>query len=213
MPKARVLFPTLFAALASAMVARSACGSLLFSHASVVSNAGIASSSTSFRALYAYGSTPDQPTLFETGTWSIADIGTTRLATASLDPDFTAFAGYLTDGVGGYDQLIDFLLDGINGGGVGYSDFEAAYVYGNPSDPRVDLHGYRVDSLALRLDSLTVATPGSNPNHDGIWTDYSAHFTLSAFGDVPEPTLPGIASAAAATMLLRRRARSNRLAK
>jgi hypothetical protein len=37
----------------------------------------------------------------------------------------------------------------------------------------VDLSGYWIDRIGFRVDSLTLNSPGENPNGDGIWTDYS----------------------------------------
>ena len=59
---------------------------------------------------------------------------------------------------------------------------ETRAIYGTDSDPRVDLHGYRIDSFSLHVNSLSI-------NVNGNWTDVSYSYTIAANGAVvPEPS-------------------------
>jgi hypothetical protein len=89
--------------------------------------------------------------------------GRTLGAQADNDPDFTNFAALLTDGV---DTLMSTCVYGSGSG-----DYESRVLVGRPSTGP-DLAGYTIDSIEFRIDSVLIASPGSNPNGTGIWTDY-----------------------------------------
>jgi hypothetical protein len=46
-----------------------------------------------------------------------------------------------------------------------------------------DLSPHKLSSVSLEVDSASVASPGSDPNHDGIWTDVRFYAHLVVFGD------------------------------
>jgi hypothetical protein len=52
----------------------------------------------------------------------------------------------------------------------------------------IDFRGFKIDSIALRLDLLDISSPGINPNGNGIWTDcsYSGQISVN-YEPVPEP--------------------------
>jgi hypothetical protein len=116
-------------------------------------------------------------------------------------PGFEQVASRLTDGTRDY---VVFLFDGLTPG-VSPSYFESQLVWGDQHDPRVDLNGFVVDSLSLRVDRLAFTSPGRNPNGDGSWTDVSGRFTLSAQGRlVPEPSGSAVLTLVAAAGLMSR---------
>jgi hypothetical protein len=46
-----------------------------------------------------------------------------------------------------------------------------------------DLAPHRLSSVSLEVDSASVASPGSDPNHDGNWTDVRFYAHLVVYGD------------------------------
>jgi PEP-CTERM motif len=55
----------------------------------------------------------------------------------------------------------------------------------------IDLQGFQIGSIGLHVDSLTISSPGSNPNGDGIWTDVFFEGTVTVYA-VPEPSSLGL---------------------
>lgn len=84
------------------------------------------------------------------------------------DPGFAQVAALMTDSV---NERIE---EGVEGVGTGTSSsLESSYFKGGVSGTMLpDFHGEVITSVQLNVDTLTFATPGSDPNHDGIWTDY-----------------------------------------
>lgn len=55
----------------------------------------------------------------------------------------------------------------------------------------VDYQGRTIDRISIFLNTLTISSPGTNPNRDGKWTDvmFDADFQIdSAPSPVPEPS-------------------------
>ncbi len=132
--------------------------------------------------------------------WTTNDVGLTLTATAATDANFNSVVALMTDGV---PEPIEFDAFQTWDGGGGWNSYDEPFVfYGSDSDPRIDLHGYQIDAISLRLDSLTLTSPGSNPNRDGNWTDYSASVTLTATGEaIPEPTTISLVFLGAITLI------------
>jgi hypothetical protein len=114
----------------------------------------------------------DQPPLVQ------SDVGSTRVITAANSAAFGNVVGLLTNG------LPDVLTvgEGVGPTGGGYrSSYEAYALYGDLNDPRIDLHGFQIDSFNLTLNRLSFANDGHN-------TTFSYHYTVSIQGEpVPEP--------------------------
>jgi hypothetical protein len=95
------------------------------------------------------------------------------------DPGFAQVAALMTDGV---DERIE---QGVEAAGTGTSgENESTFLAGGVSGTMLpDLHGDIITSVQLNVDTLTFATPGSDPNHDGIWTDYTlvAHLIVNGY--------------------------------
>ena len=107
---------------------------------------------------------PDPATLiFENRRFATNDVGRLFLADSVTDPHFSAFAGRLTNGIAEFIHYNAY-------GRVDTAVMEAA-LFSLASDP--DLRGYPVHTLGLRFDQIDVRTPGSDPNGDGLWTDFS----------------------------------------
>ena len=101
--------------------------------------------------------------LFQSRRFATNDIGRLFLADVVTDPHFSAFANRLTNGVGEFIHHNAFGL-------VDTAVMEAV-LFALASEP--DLRGYPVHTLGLRFEQLVVRTPGSDPNGDGLWTDFS----------------------------------------
>lgn len=87
-------------------------------------------------------------------------------------PGFAEAVAQLTDSI---DEVIErgYLLGGGSGGGGYGSGLESRFIGGGISgtlDP--DFAGYTITKIVLTADTLTFATPGRDPNGDGLWTDY-----------------------------------------
>ena len=50
---------------------------------------------------------------------------------------------------------------------------EADFLGASVGPNGIDLQGYVIDRIGFRLDSLTLSTPGTDPNGNGQWTDFA----------------------------------------
>jgi len=103
----------------------------------------------------------------------------------------------LTDGLAGY--VVPWALV-VPGGGGGSTKAEAAF-FGSQAGPNgIDLAGYELTRIGFEVTSVTVDSPGRDPNGDGAWTDieYSGWFVFEGYstirgtcprggGNVPHP--------------------------
>jgi len=110
-----------------------------------------------------------------------ADVGRTFTATQSSDPNFTEFVTLLTSGKPNKVTL-----------SFGAGKVENSELFLTKTNPlfgqETDLFGSEIDSIDLRIDSLTLKTPGTDPNSNGVWTDYSFSGVAILEGEpVPEP--------------------------
>jgi hypothetical protein len=111
-------------------------------------------------------------------------VGRTFLVAAGDDPDFERLVALLTNGV---QDPFGYLLNDI-GGVSGYEDVLFAPLPGGGG--AVDFQGYAIDRFSLEVLALTIASPGSNLNNDGLWTDITMSFRFSVIGHaVPEPSV------------------------
>ncbi len=128
---------------------------------------------------------PSDPVLFEGTIVTPSDVGRTFTATQATDPDFNNFIALLTDGE---PNRIDVDFKALNGGGAGIGASESFLFFGN--DPnRIDFSGNTINSVSLRINSLTVANPPvENPGGFAI-NSLSGSVTLSVDSEpVPEPS-------------------------
>jgi len=112
--------------------------------------------------------------------WVISenDVGDTLFHDAESDPGFSGVVDYLINGQHDYVG-IHFL-----GGGRNITEDAMTDAMGIQ---QVDFFGYDITRIGLTVHYLTFDTPGSNPNGDGIWTDYSYEVSTSFYG-IPEPS-------------------------
>ena len=117
-----------------------------------------------------------QFSLFKDVNVGFATLGKTFTATAANDHDFSSVVQVLTDGfnsqivVGSFGGPESFYFKNVVGGNG------------------IDLQGFMIDAVTERLDVYTYRQPGSDPNHDGFWTDIRREATITIQGHaVPEP--------------------------
>jgi hypothetical protein len=119
---------------------------------------------------------------------SSEDIGHTYIQGPDDDPsDFNLYTSFLTDGRISYCCYIDTVGRGASAeSGVPESRF---FDFLPPGNNGVDLGGFAIDYYSLVFNTLNFASPGSNPNGDGNWTDYSYSAIFSVYGEpIPEPS-------------------------
>ena len=92
----------------------------------------------------------------------------TLVAEAGNEPDFAAFAHLLTDGV---DESITACVTLGNFAGSGATGGAESVFFGGRPGTAPDFAGYTIDRVEFHIDSVLIASPGSDQNHDGIWTD------------------------------------------
>jgi hypothetical protein len=96
-------------------------------------------------------------------------------ANAATDPDWPIFNHYLTDGA---PNQIRIFLRLSSGSGSGW-------LITAPEFP-----GEAITRADLLLGVVSVISPGSNPNGDGNWTDYTIDAQLQIFGAGATPVDP-----------------------
>lgn len=132
--------------------------------------------------------------IFDKVRFNILDVGKTVKLVASDDPDFAGFVAMLTNGTG--DQALVSTRTFAEGGFAGSPEATGQNVGGTSEvglfsiDGLTDLHGYQIDSISERLDSLTITdnvTPlPSAPNIIG--RQFDGQVTLTIEGSAtPEP--------------------------
>lgn len=110
-----------------------------------------------------------------------ADVGRTFTVTQNNDPNFNDFAALLTNG-----KVNKVTLS--FGSGTRGSDELFLTKSGRLFGQNMGFFGTTIDSVSLRIDSLTLNSPGDNPNGNGVWTDYSFNGVAIVEGEpVPEP--------------------------
>jgi hypothetical protein len=137
--------------------------------------------------LWCAGSAPsctgEEFDLFELLALAPANVGRRVSADSSADQDFAEIAEQLTDGDEDVLRFRSMLVRAT--GGVVEGDSEAILEYEAffPAHPTfVDFSEFIVEEIRLTLDALTLASPGTDQNGDGQWTDYSYRVTYSVTG-------------------------------
>ena len=125
--------------------------------------------------------------IFDELTLTRNNVGHLYTFTQANDPDFNSMVAILTDGVA---ETVGYSLNLVpGGGGQGHWALESRFFSQLPVGGNgIDFRGFKIDSIALRLDLLDISSPGTNPNGDGIWTDcsYSGQISVN-YEPVPEP--------------------------
>jgi hypothetical protein len=139
-------------------------------------------------------------TIFPSLILSIADVGNTQIATNGSS-GFAGFASSLTDG----QQQFLTLPTGLNSE---MNRSEHAWFHTGPNDSEIDLHGYVLDKVTFTVKGWYYDSPGSDPNHNGFWTDAYFGYRLTFEGyAIPEPSTFTLAACALASLRMIRRRR------
>jgi hypothetical protein len=151
------------------------------------------------------GYTGPTNTIFGQFTFHTSDVGSTFSIDQSSDPGFISFLARATNGTP--NTLAETFYVGGNQSGKEVTEpiFYTGFPYGGNNG--LDLGGFQIQRIDLTLNSLAFSSPGSNPNGDGIWTDYGWSATVSFIGiiPVPEPNAGAILGSGLLLMLFRRR--------
>jgi hypothetical protein len=108
------------------------------------------------------------------------DEGSEFTVYASDDASFQTITGLLTNGV---DDRAGIFYDLEPVGEGGSANLESAFFEGGETGEYLpDFAGFQIDYFTLRIDTLTFDIPGSDPNEDGIWTDYSYTVQVKIYG-------------------------------
>ncbi|MBW8042156.1 MAG: PEP-CTERM sorting domain-containing protein [Planctomycetes bacterium] len=127
----------------------------------------------------------DEPKSLDWGVVTSSDVGRTFTQSAVTSPNFNVFASLLTSGTDDFLMIWRSFPD-IVGVGAGTGKLENRWLNKFIQTESVDFYGWQVTEISLTVNSLTIDTPGNNPNGDGIWTDYAYDITFTIHG-IPEP--------------------------
>ncbi len=149
-------------------------------------------------------------TIFDSIPFDPTNVGQTITVNDTNEPDYNSFVIWLTNGVN--DVIVTENCFYQNLGCAGDLQEESSlFGTSNTSQNGIDFQGYIINSISFTLNALTLSTPGSDPNRNGNWTDYSlkGRFTVEVdTASVPEPsTLLLLASGLAGVIALRKRLR------
>jgi hypothetical protein len=213
----RISISTLFVAFLLTISARQSSADILMSYNATLHGGGaIVISNLYFSFGYVYDPfTAGPKTLFGAIPWTNGDAGkTVTVSSDADDPNWSTFVSLITDGSTDIQGVFNNpfginVSDAPNDSNVvaGVAGTEAAFLFGNRNDPRIDLHGSTIDSASITVNSISVTSPGSDPNHDGIWTDGIANVTFTVMGEPPAPEPTSLSTLAFASLLALRRRR------
>ena len=129
-----------------------------------------------------YFAFPTPPTLFENLFLDASDIGSTFYADATNDPDFAAFAAYLTNGIAATEPLWI-----THRGNPPTTNFGA----GTSNTLELDFAGYSIDRVGLTLNSFSLTHP--DPRYNDLAILANVYFSIEGTAlppsqsTVPEP--------------------------
>jgi hypothetical protein len=123
--------------------------------------------------------------LFDGIALSSADVGKSfTIGSNTDDPDYSAMVSALTSGVN--DNYLREVRT-VGGGSLSWQT-RASTLFASASLGWPDLRGYEIGSFTLHVNGLSMVSPGTDPNHNGLWTDISASFSLD-INPIPEPSI------------------------
>ena len=100
---------------------------------------------------------------------------------ASTNPEFRDAVSLLQNGVDNLLELAAKLLPG-GGGGATIPLESASFDGGISGEYLPDFAGARITHVIIAIDEISFVTPGSDPNGDGNWTDYSSSGRIVIMG-------------------------------
>lgn len=132
--------------------------------------------------------------------------GDTRvdIANETVEPDFAEFAELITDGL---DWWLYKKMDFAFGSQSGFNLESLLLEFVDPDHQGVDLNGLIIDSVT-RTITVELDSPGSDPNGDGIWTDFLVTGAYEIYGSpIPEPASLSLLVVGSALALRKRKRR------
>lgn len=181
---------------------------LLAESRSLTLNEGTAKNASSLAfGLYYFLSPDPSNTLFAGQTIVQGDSGKFFVSNSSTDPQFDGFAIRLTNG------FSEILASGASLGTTytppSSGDHpEASFFALPPGSNGIDFQGFTIDHIAFQVTSVSISSPSTSPNGDGVWTDYRLSGVFQVYGEqtvVPEPSAVGLLGLGAMGLVLRRR--------
>ncbi|NIT60734.1 MAG: PEP-CTERM sorting domain-containing protein [Aliifodinibius sp.] len=121
--------------------------------------------------------------LLDWGVVTPSDVGETFTQSPVTSPNFDFFASLLTSGT---DDILCIQIYFPDHSYHGRQALESYWFNKFIQTENVDFYGWQVTEISLTVNSLTIDTPGRNPNGDGIWTDCAYDVTFTIYG-IPEP--------------------------
>jgi hypothetical protein len=119
---------------------------------------------------------PEAPTLFSevlTGD---------SVFTLDSGSNFDLAASRISDGI---NSFMTKQVTLGNGGFDATNWLESHWLYNDPSGSSgVDLNGFEIDQFVLTISNFQLISPGSDPNGDGIWSEYSLDWSVNIHGAV-----------------------------
>ena len=155
--------------------------SVLLASSAVTAGGGWAAVSTGIVFTLSIGMMPGGPGVFDSLVLTPENTGTTYRIVSSDDEDFLTVVDSFTNGA---DDFLTFQYDGYpsEGGGAGGSTESGFFLGGVTGEYLPDFTGLQIDYFTLTINTLTLDSPGSDPNEDGNWTDYDIELQIKVYG-------------------------------
>ena len=106
------------------------------------------------------------------------DVGELFTIDTSVDDDFPTICDLLTNGTNNLCYVGYEIPNGVSGIGTLNENF--LFQGGVTGEFNPDFQGCTIHGIVVTPTTLTLNTPGSGPNEDGIWTDFD--FELRVYG-------------------------------
>jgi hypothetical protein len=132
--------------------------------------------------------------VFDALSFTSVNLGQVFSLDQTVDPQFNLFVSRLTNG---FNDQITRISRLTGGGSSGLLTSEANFFTTRPPGGNgIDLTGFTIDHIEMRINQISIDSPGRNLQGDGIWTDYSIQATMSFIGSpVPEPSAAALIGA------------------
>lgn len=165
-----------------------ACGQVLLAQAyltNAVGGPGI-TPSFSLRIGCDYNGSGWPHGLFEDLSFRNQDGGRTFTIGPGGDPYFAPFVAQLTDGSARTVCYCEIAAAGY----IGCRNIADFFNVLSPGTNGSGFVGCRIDYVSLHFNVINIASPGGNPNGDGVWTDAGFSAIFSIYGQAPsKPSL------------------------